>query len=244
MSKKTKEQIINLYKDPKAKASLIAKQLIDERNFPIWLTALENKKSIIVEIPNIGKLEYFVFPDYLAAGDENGFVFLPCAPGALREYMNEFDLILPTTKMVKQIYTASEVRPPVITNGQLLKRGGSAKTSSPLNIPAHSEALQNFLVKGKLTAGHKKDVVLTDNLLHSKYKDNVAIFGWFWPNGTIVQKLNFIDHDKNYFDYSHGLRMVYNACILNGEATTLKTIFGDSKFCVLVHDAPLKFFNY
>jgi hypothetical protein len=235
-----KEQIIAAYKKPAASPTKIAFDLIEARNFPTWL--INSKKSIIVFDPNIGKLEYFVYSDYLSAGDDNGFVYLPCNPKQLHAFMEQKNLLLPTTQMVKQIYAASEIKPPVITSRSL--KNGSSKTSSPLNIPEHSEALQKYLANGKLTAGHKKDVVLTDNLLHKNYANNVAIFGWFTSDGEIIQKLNFVDHSIGYFDYSHGLRMVYNECLLNDKPSTLKEIFKDQRLCRLVHDAPLKFQAY
>lgn len=237
---KTKNEIVELYREKNARADKIAESLIEFRNFPQWL--LNSKKLITIQDSTLGKLEYFVFADYLCSGDDNGFVYLPCSPLQVKKFMEEKDFLFPTTKMVRQIYSTSEVRPPVITNKQL--KNGSAKTSSTLNIPAHSEALEKYLANGKLTAGHKKDVVLTDNLLHKDYANNVAIFGWFYKDGTIVQKLNYVSHSVDYFDYSHGLRMVYNQCILNDKPSTLKEILKDQRLCLLVHDAPLRFQSY
>ena len=53
-----------------------------------------------------------------------------------------------------------------------------------------------------LTAGHKKDII------KQRKKGRVTIYGWHRPNGVPIQPVSSV-HDENYYDYSHGIRLVY-----------------------------------
>jgi hypothetical protein len=114
----------------------------------------------------------------------------------------------------------------------------------------HSKRIQqviNYSSKDwwtKLRAGHKKDVVLTNELLLESNKGNVAIYGWFNLDGTVIQGLNPSGHIGTYVDYSHGLRMVKNKCFLNGEPTTLHKVWSDPNYFHLASDELLRFMRY
>jgi len=195
-------------------------------------------------------LEYFVSNDYLSLADSNEWMHCPMSPLTAREYMVMNDYLLPTPKMVRQIYFASKIKPRAISWGELYKNQEKKyNRDSTKCFLDHSNKIQEQLSnlsynQGDLVAGHKKDVVLTNILTNKKYANNVAIFGWFNADGTIIQNLNAIDHIVSYVDYSHGLRMIKNKCILNGKENLLTTIFNDEKYCNLVHDEKLKFLHY
>ena len=54
----------------------------------------------------------------------------------------------------------------------------------------------------KLTAGHKKDVVLTNKLSPNNPNKRVAIFGWIKSDGKPIQGLNYWSHSDIYVDYT------------------------------------------
>ena len=196
-------------------------------------------------------LEYQVMPDYLCLGSNDEYIHIPMSPITCKEFMAANDFVLPTPKMVKQIWDAAKIRPRVVSWGELYKNSTKKfNRDSTMCYVDHSKRVQelarqqNYSQADDLVAGHKKDVVLTNLLTLQKNKNNVAIYGWFNSDGTIVQGLNAVDHVVSYVDYSHGLRMIKNQCILNGKPTTLKQIWSDESLSLLVHDQPLKFQGY
>jgi hypothetical protein len=88
---------------------------------------------------------------------------------------------------------------------------------------------------GSLTAGHKKDVVITNQLLGEIGKTNVAIYGWHRSNRDPIQYL-YVRHLNSWVDYSHGIRLVSNRVILNGKPLRLPEIFMDPIYSKLISE--------
>jgi hypothetical protein len=87
--------------------------------------------------------------------------------------------------------------------------------------------------RSELVAGDKKDIVITNRL---KEKPNrVAIYGWHKLDGKAIQPLTIV-HGDWYADYSHGVRLVKNECIVDGKPTTMARVMKDSELCKLVSD--------
>jgi hypothetical protein len=90
-----------------------------------------------------------------------------------------------------------------------------------------------------LLSGHKKDVVLSARLA-TKPK-SVAIFGWIQPNGKPIQPVSTV-HENTYADYSHGVRLVSQECVLDGSPMDLSVVLQDPVLCVALSDeGPLPF---
>ena len=77
---------------------------------------------------------------------------------------------------------------------------------------------------GDLIAGHKKDVVLTNRLI--KQPDKIAIYGWHNGIDEPIQPLSTF-HENRYADYSHGIRLVYQTVLIDGEARSIIEALGD-----------------
>jgi hypothetical protein len=86
---------------------------------------------------------------------------------------------------------------------------------------------------GTLTAGHKKDVVLTPRL--DTLRNRVAIYGWHKPDGAPIQPLNTW-HTTGHVDYSHGVRLVARPMVVDGEEHDLLALLRDSSRVGLVSD--------
>jgi hypothetical protein len=84
---------------------------------------------------------------------------------------------------------------------------------------------------GVLTAGQKKDIVLT-NRLRSK-PGRVAIYGWHRQNGRPIQPLSTV-HGAEYADYSHGVRLVSSTAFVNGSPRNLGDILQDPQLSQIV----------
>jgi len=74
---------------------------------------------------------------------------------------------------------------------------------------------------GMLISGDKKDIVIT-NLL-AKNEGKIAIYGWHRGPGDPIQPLSTV-HAANYADYSHGVRLVSNRALINGELRSIYDI--------------------
>ena len=85
-------------------------------------------------------------------------------------------------------------------------------------------------------AGIKKDVVVTDELL--KRPDRVAIYGWHKLDGQPIQPLTTV-HVAWYVDYSHGIRLVDQWCVVDGENKRVEDVLRDKELCVLLSDEGL-----
>ena len=109
----------------------------------------------------------------------------------------------------------------------------------------HNRLIQQQLAAhklGDLVAGHKKDVVVSNQLAQRPGK--VAIHGLHNTKGQAIQGGSW-GHDINYRDYSHGIRMVDKFAKLNGKNVNLQSVMQDPKYAALVSDeGALKFVAY
>jgi hypothetical protein len=83
---------------------------------------------------------------------------------------------------------------------------------------------------GMLTAGDKKDLVLTNRLWNNLAR--IAIYGWHRPDGRPIQPLSTV-HGARYADYSHGIRLVSATAYVNGAAMPLLTLLQDPRWASL-----------
>jgi hypothetical protein len=86
---------------------------------------------------------------------------------------------------------------------------------------------------GTLVSGHKKDVVITNRLINRP--GQIAIYGWHRAKGAPIQPLSTV-HGANYADYSHGIRLISEMAIIDGEARSTDDILRDSLFASVLSD--------
>lgn len=176
---------------------------------------------------------YLVSPDYLSIGENADFIRMPIDPITAQKIAKDHGCTLPTRKMVNQIWKAATVKIEPQPNG-------APYDLSMQNVPAFIknnnkiEAVRAGQALGKLVAGHKKDVIISETLL--TFTNNVAIYGWFYANGKVIQNLNPKDHDDSYKDYSHGIRLVSRNVLVNGVHYDLFDILKDPTLCNLISD--------
>lgn len=155
----------------------------------------------------------FVTPDYLAIGSDPDFLRIPMNLHTATEVADQFGFILPTKKMVDAIY--AQARYHLVP--QPLPAGPQMRSTA--YYTAHNEMIQHQMkvlgVKlGSLVAGDKKDIVMT-NLL-ARNEGRIAIYGWHRSVGHPIQPLSAV-HGANYADYSHGVRLVSNVALIDGQ---------------------------
>lgn len=205
---------------------------------------IKNFSEVSIQVGS-NKLTYYVSPDYFALGDDSEYLLMPVFVATIKQVLQTLNCSLPTPKMVDQIYQHAQVKIPAHPQRPNV---GESITSTRLYIEIDKaikiERTKHNIPLNALVAGHKKDVVLSNSILHQSKPNRIAIYGWYFSDGTRIQSLNPKDHDIYYVDYSHGFRLVSNECLLNGVKTNIKTIWDDPKLCLLLHDEPLKFQSY
>ncbi|MDU8912335.1 hypothetical protein [Aestuariicoccus sp. MJ-SS9] len=171
-----------------------------------------------------------VTPDYLAVGDDRDFVRVPMGLAAAARIATETGFLLPTPMMVDAIYRQAVTRLPP----QPMKP--TAQMESTAYFVAHNQTLDALRMQAKadpdaLTAGLKKDIVLTTRL-RSK-PGRVPIYGWHRTNGKPIQPLSSV-HGADYADYSHGVRLVSRTAFVNGKPRDLAEIIQDPALAPLI----------
>ena len=177
---------------------------------------------------------FFAAPDYLAVGADGDYFLTPISPATAQQLADTLDCALPTRKMSDAIYAAAEVKlaPSPISPT-------AAMTTVPIfehiNELIHTQRVAQLAAHplGALVAGDKKDVVISARLATSPRK--VAIYGWHQTNGIAIQPL-FLGHTAAWVDYSHGIRLVSQTLIVNGQTNTIPQVLADPKLCSLLSD--------
>ena len=172
-------------------------------------------------------IHYEVMPDYLAIGSDKDFVRMPMTPYTAQAFCEAFGFVLPTRKMVTDIWKQSEV--------QLEPMPLTEQRESPLTFLQHHRIIEEQLGaagRGKIVAGIKKDVVVTGKL---DRLDRVAIFGWHRVNGEPIQPL-YTGHVDWYVDYSHGIRPVRRSMVVDGVQRKFDDILADAALRYLIDD--------
>lgn len=189
-------------------------------------------------------ITYKVMTDYLCIGTNFDYVRVPMNPHTAQAIADKYDCTLVTRKMVNDIWKHS-------INKLAPKPWGppyNADMEKTHRIGTHSQTIQKQLAGRDpfaLTSGHKKDVVLTNKLYPNNPNKRVAIYGWIQLNGQPIQGLNPSSHDDHYADYSHGIRLVDNFAVVNGQQMRMRDVFKHPTYSKLVSDeGPLNFLSY
>lgn len=205
---------------------IAALELLQRGYFP---DSLRNLKSVKVRA-NGHELTYWITPDYLSLGHDFNYVLLPLAWVSVKKLAKSWGFVLPTTKMVDQIFKQADR---VIWPRALPPKREMVEMPYILHhnrwILAQ-EALEP--VPGMLFAGHKKDIVMSSQLLSRK--DKIAIYGW--QNivaGENIQPL-CLWHGKNYVDYSHGIRLVANKVLVDGKMMAIQDVLSNPELAPMI----------
>jgi hypothetical protein len=198
-------------------------------NIPSFLRKFRTVEATAVGSDSVKHtVSYEVMPDYLAIGSDEDFVRMPMIPYTAQDFCDAFGFVLPTRKMVNDIWAAATTH--------LDPRPLTVERESPLTFLQHHRIIEDQL-KGighdTFVAGIKKDVVVTNKLSENPHR--VAIFGWHYPTGAPIQPL-YTGHVDWYVDYSHGIRPVRRAMRVDGKPQPFEKIVKDSVLRSLLSD--------
>jgi hypothetical protein len=168
-------------------------------------------------------------PDYLCIGTDSDYVRVPMQPLNAQAVADALNCLLPTTKIVDLIWSAAVNKLMPLPWGPPY----DASMMSTSRISVHNSRISAQLAKSNLdatalTAGHKKDVVITTKLV--KQPKQVAIYGWTQLNGKPIQPL-YLGHESSYADYSHGIRLLSRRCEIDGIEDDLFRVLSDPELC-------------
>jgi hypothetical protein len=215
-----------------ARESAILEQAL-QGNFP---TFLRHAAPVILAGKSVEgtavSITLCVSPDYLAIGSDTDYLYVPMRLQTAIAVANHYDSLLPTRRMVDAIYTQATVHltPQPLPAGDTMRSTGYYWHHSEL---VREQRLSFETPLGALTAGDKKDLVLT-NLFWTN-PSRVAIYGWQLPGGRPIQPLSTW-HGARYADYSHGVRLVSAVAYVNGVAHSLLQLLQDPKLAPIVSD--------
>ena len=192
-------------------------------NVPAWLRTLV---PVTVERPlgvRTVTVTFHVTPDYLAVGSDDDWFLTPLSPGVAQRIADVTGTSLPTPVMVDAIWRAATAT---------LGPDSIAPSAAMITIPVFADHQRMVRARrnadpaplGALTAGHKKDVVITARL--DTLRGRVAIYGWHKPDGRPIQPL-YTGHGATYADYSHGIRLVDRRVEIDGVAHDLLELLRD-----------------
>ncbi len=182
-------------------------------------------------------ITYRVTPDYLAVGTDADWARMPMTPGVAQAVADDRGMMMPTRRMVDDIYAAG-------TKVARLTQATAGATSASL-LEHHrriERARGTTAPPTTLLVGHKKDVVLVPALATAT--DKVAIYGWHGLDGAAREPVPHTAHSAGYLDYSHGVRLVARAAVLDGRPVDLATLLADPALYPLVAEAPLRVARY
>lgn len=223
---KFQEQIAELPR--KEREAAVLREILGG-NIPEFLRRL---KPIRVELTDDSGTKragiYFVMSDYLAIGTDEDFFRIPITPQMAIAISDAASCSLITNKISDDIFAASELK---LAPKPLTKDRDSVAT-----FWQHHRIIEEQLLgkpRGSLVAGIKKDVVLSNRLREKPHK--VAIYGWHYPDGRPIQSL-YVGHVDWYVDYSHGVRLMSDRMLVDGQPHRVTDILNHPQLHRLLSD--------
>jgi hypothetical protein len=178
------------------------------------------------------RLTFCALPDYLAIGSDDDYLLVPMQLQTALVVADNFGFLLPTRKMVDAIYQQASVR----LKPQPLPAGPQMRSTDYYwqhNRMVAAQRASLGLPLGSLTAGDKKDLVLSNRLWLAPRR--VAIYGWHLDTDRPIQPLSTV-HGARYVDYSHGVRLVAPVAYVDGVARSVVDVLKDRRLAPLLSD--------
>ncbi|MCC6547301.1 hypothetical protein IT570_09050 [Candidatus Sumerlaeota bacterium] len=195
---------------------------------------MRNLKPVPVSTPGHAGTIY-VTADYVGIGSDADYYRMPMSLTLAYQVANLCNAQLPTPKMVDHIRDAATIRIAPVT-----ETPDATMNTEPI-FWKHNERVDAQLTafsQGGLIAGDKKDVVSAAILLADNANNfaRVAIYGWPYTNNSNIQPL-YTGHEEAYHDYSHGIRLVSQFMIYDGQETTVSAVLNDPARILIFNNA-------
>ncbi len=205
-------------------------------NVPDFLRTMVRVTDTIIYQNNTYTVSYYVLPDYLALGSDDDYFLCPMTPLLAQKTAAKFGCILPTRKMVNQIWKAATVKmepEPIPPSAKMITMPVFEHHNNLVWTQRKTFLQSNPL--GALVSGHKKDVIISNLIYTSSELDRVVIYGWHYKTGKNIQPL-YAGHADIYADYSHGIRLIQQTVFVNGKPMLASDILKSEELHVLMSD--------
>jgi hypothetical protein len=209
-------------------------------NVPTWLRALV-PITYSETVQGVAYTTTFhVTPDYLAVGSDQDYLLAPMTPLLAQRLADRLDCSLPTRKMVNLIWTNAVVKlapQPIPPSAAMATMPVFADHN--VMVRTQRNLSTNTFPLGALVAGDKKDVVISSKIYTNFSRPGitkpVVIYGWHYQSGSPIQPL-YNGHEETYADYSHGIRLVRQECVLNGSSARVSSLLTNAATAALLSD--------
>ncbi len=187
------------------------------------------------------QLTIWVTPDYLSVGSDDDFLRVPINGPTAQRIADELDAVLPTPKIVDAIEAQAEQHVSAIPLPP-----DEFMMTTPV-VAHHNELIEQAMAErgyrhGPLTAGHKKDVVISAAL--EFHRDRLAIYGFYDKQRQPIQDIG-TTHEATFADYAQGVRLIADPCVLNGAIRSMREVLADPGLARLVStEGPLRVTRY
>jgi hypothetical protein len=174
----------------------------------------------------------FAMPEYLAIGTDKDYLRIPMNLYTAAAVASKMGFVLPTRKIVDAIYAQASFHfaPEPMTAGPEMR---STQYYVTHNEKVEAQARSLGVTDGALVSGDKKDVVVSNRLERNPGK--IAIYGWHRLNGAAIQPLSTV-HGACYADYSHGIRLVSQTMLVDGEEKSVYDVLDDPTLSQTISD--------
>lgn len=200
------------------------------------------------------EFEYYVTPDVLSVGSESDSVRVPMDPVTAQRVADFFECLLPTARMVEQIYQAAPTKLAFIPGNYAgTPRAYLQDASSEYLVHSHRIDAQLRRPPTILTAGHKKEIVISSGYVkqrrnkqtgESRPAPMLAFYGAYTAEGVPIQAPRSngqpmrgwpsFAHEPGFVDYSHGVRLVWPTMKVDGATRTVADVLKDPQLCTLL----------
>lgn len=210
-------------------------QEVKNGNIPSFLRKLSSIEiNKVIDAKNY-QLIIYTTPDCLSIGTDTDYLYMPTTPMLAQRIANLTHTLLPTKSMVDEIYRQAVIKlepqpiPPT-----------KAMTTVPVFRTHHEivlkqlKALGSNYKQGSLTAGNKKDIIIS-NKIYGQATPRVVIYGWHKLDGKAIQPV-YNKHTNTWADYSHGVRLISDIGYLNGKKIKLTDLLKDPILHELLSD--------
>jgi len=172
----------------------------------------------------VHKVQYELITDYLSVGSDSDFCRIPMNPHTAQRLATLYGASLLTSKLSDHIYSMAPLK---LTPFPYKPVGNANETVAKFaehNAQIEKQKAEAGGINGQLTAGIKKDIILSSRL--TKHPGKVVIYGWHKPDGNPIQPV-YAGHVDWYVDYSHGIRLINNQILVDGKQFLLTDVLRD-----------------
>ena len=183
-------------------------------------------------------VHYELMPDYLSVGNDSDFCRIPMNPHTAQRIATLYGASLLTSKLSDHIYRMAPLKLSPFFYAPVGNANELVSKFVEHNAQIEKQKAEAEGKNGQLIAGIKKDIILSARL--AKQANKVVIYGWHKPDGIPIQAV-YSGHVDWYVDYSHGIRLVNNQVLIDGNPYLLTDVLSDPLLYTIFsdEDAPM-----